>query len=157
MLIRRILGIGCVGTYLLAMCLPAIAAKSYYKTYLLHGWEVTYMCALLSFAPSMNLVEKAQFIVGTFSNVLFLFGIALFLGREFCHWSRPRYAVICWISAVCLVCSVVSVSIAGTSQNSFLIGFYLWIVSPILLLIGTWIECLRQRKTFLNCLRVSES
>ena len=54
-----ILGIGCVGTYLLAMCLPAIAAKSYYKTYLLH-----------------------------------------------------------------------------------------WIVSPTLLLIGTWIECLRQRKTF---------
>ena len=105
MLIRRILGIGCVGTYLLAMCLPAIAAKSYYKTYLLHGWEVTYMCALLSFAPSMNLVEKAQFIVGTFSNVLFVFGIALFLGREFWHWSRPRYAVICWISAACLVCS----------------------------------------------------
>ena len=96
----------------------------------------------------MNLVEKAQFIVGTFSNVLFVFGIALFLGREFWHWSRPRYAVICWISAACLVCSVVSVSIAGTSQNSFLIGFYLWIVSPTLLLIETWIECLRQRKTF---------
>jgi len=148
MLISRMLGAASVGTYLLAMCLPAIAAKSYYKTYLLHGWEVTYMCAILSFAPSMNLVEKASFIVGTLSNVLFLFGIALFLGREFWHWSRPRYVVICWISAVCLIFSIVSVSIAGTSQNSFFIGFYLWIMSPTLLLIGTCIERLRQRKTF---------
>jgi hypothetical protein len=34
------------------------------------------------------------------------------------------------------------------SQNTFLIGFYLWIVSPILLFTGASIECLRQRKTF---------
>jgi hypothetical protein len=81
-LISRILGAASVGTYLLAMCLPAIAAKSYYKTYLLHGWEVTYMCAILSFAPSMNLVEKASFIVGTLSNVLFLFGIGIGLFRN---------------------------------------------------------------------------
>ena len=38
--------------------------------------------------------------------------------------------------------------IAGISQNTFLIGFYLWIVSPILLFTGAYIECLRQRKTF---------
>ena|ERR1700719_2940501 len=68
MLNPRTLGIVCVGMYLLAMCLPAIAAKSYYKTYLLHGWEVTYMCAVLSFAPSMNLGERASFIVGPFAE-----------------------------------------------------------------------------------------
>jgi hypothetical protein len=90
MLIPRILAAACVVMYLLAMCLPAVVAKGYHTTYLLHGWEVTYMCAILSFAPSMNLVEKASFIVGTLSNVLFLFGIAQFLGREFWHWPRPR-------------------------------------------------------------------
>ena len=148
MLIPRILGAVCLSAYLLAMCVPAVAAKTYYKAYLLHGWEVTYMCAVLSFAPSMDLSEKASFIVGTVSNVLFLFGAVLFLGRQFWHWSRPRYFVICWIPAVCLVCSVVSAFIAGMSQNTFLIGFYLWIVSPILLFTGAYIECLRQRKTF---------
>src|ERR1700730_2860157 len=70
MLNPRTLGIVCVGMYLLAMCLPAIASKSYYRTYLLDGWEVTYMCAVLSFAPSMNLGERAPFIV--LSHLLWL-------------------------------------------------------------------------------------
>lgn len=148
MLIPRILGIVCLATYLLAMCLPAVAAKTYYKAYLLHGWEVTYMCAVLSFAPSMNLDEKASFIVGTVSNVLFIFGAVLFLGRQFWHWSRTPYFFICWISTGCFVFSVVSVSIAVMSHNRFLVGFYLWVVSAILLFLGSCIECLRQRKTF---------
>jgi hypothetical protein len=54
--------------YLLAMCLPAIAAKSYYKTYLLHGWEVTYMCAVV--CPVNELGERASFIVGPFPSHL---------------------------------------------------------------------------------------
>ena len=118
-------GAASLGAYLLAMCLPAVVAKTYCKTYLLRGWEVTYMCAVLLFAPSMDLSEKASFIVGTVSNVLFLFGAVLFLGRQFWHSSRPRYLVIRWIAAVCLVCSAVSAFIAGISQNTFLIGFYL--------------------------------
>jgi hypothetical protein len=36
------------------------------------------------------------------------------------------------ISAVCFVCSVISVSM-DMSQNIFLIGFYFWIASPIVL------------------------
>ena len=59
MLIPRILAAACVVTYLLAMCLPAVAAKGYHTIYLLHGWEVTYICGLFSFAPSMDLGDRA--------------------------------------------------------------------------------------------------
>jgi hypothetical protein len=103
--IPRILAVACVVTYLLAMCLPAVVAKGYDTTYLLRGWEVTYICGLFSFAPSMDLGDRAPFIVGTLSNLLFLFCITLFLARVLWHRSWPHYVVICGISAVCLVFS----------------------------------------------------
>jgi hypothetical protein len=150
MLIPRILAAACVVTYLLAMCLPSIAYKPAGRvsstTYLLHGWEVTYISGLSSFAPSMDLGDRAPFSVGTLSNLLFLFCITLFLVRVFWHRSWPHYVVICWISAVCFIFSVVSVSIAGMWLYSLLPGFYLWILSPILLFIGSLNKCLQQQK-----------
>ena len=68
MLIPRILGAAGVVAYLLAMCLPAVVAKGYQTAYLLHGWEVIYVCGLFSFAPSMGLDERAPFIVVTVSD-----------------------------------------------------------------------------------------
>jgi hypothetical protein len=146
MLISRILAAACVVTYFLAMCLSAVAAKGYHTIYLLRGWEVTYVCGLFSFAPSMDLGERAPFIVGTLSNLLFLFCLTLFQVRVFWHRSWPHYVVICWISAVCLVFSVVSVSIASMWLDSLLVGSYLWILSPILLLLGALNKLLQQQK-----------
>jgi len=145
MLIPRILAAACVVMYLLAMCLPAVLAKGYRSTFLLHGWEVTYLCGLCSFAPEMDLGDRAPFIVGTLANLLFLFCMTLFLVRVFWYRSWPHYVVICWISAVCLVFSVVSVSIADMWLDSLLLGSYLWILSPIFLLVGGLIGCLQQQ------------
>jgi hypothetical protein len=94
----KILGAACIAAYLLAMCLPAVVTKGYHTTYLLHGWEVTYICGLFSFAPSMNLEDRAPFILGTLSNLLFLFGLTLFVVGVLLHRSRPHYVVICWIA-----------------------------------------------------------
>jgi hypothetical protein len=77
MRIPRILAAASVISYLLAMCLPAVAAKGYDTIYLLHGWEVTYVCGLFSFAPSMVLVERTPFMVGILSNLLFLTCVTL--------------------------------------------------------------------------------
>ena len=148
MLIPRILAVASVVAYLLAMCLPAVAVapKSYPTTYLFYGWVVTYICGSSSFAPSMDLGERAPFIVGTISNLLFLFCITLFLLRVFWHRSWPHFVVICCISAVCLVFSVVSVSLAGKLIDGLLVGFYLWILSPILLLLGAFRSSLPIRR-----------
>jgi len=131
-----------VATYLLAMFLPSVA----YQNYLFHGWEVTYLCGLLSFAQSMDLGDRTPFIVGTLSNLLFLFGITLFLGRIFLHWSWPRDIVICLISAPSLVFSVISASMASMWQNNLLVGSYFWVMSTTLLLLGSLYNFLRQRK-----------
>ena len=146
MLIPRILGVAGVVAYLLAICLPAIAAKSYNTTYLLHGWEVIYVCGLFSFAPSMDLGERAPFIIGTLSNLLFLFCITFFLVRLFGRRSWPHDVVICWVSGVCLVLTVVSISIAGIWLERLLVGSYLWISSPILLFLGSLSKCWQRLK-----------
>jgi hypothetical protein len=146
MLIPRILGTAGVVAYLLAMCLPAVVAKGYHTAYLLHGWEVTYGCGLFSFAPSMDLGERAPFIFGTVSNLLFLFCIIWFLVRLFRRRSWPHDVVICWISGVCLVFAAVSISIAGRWLNSLLVGSYLWILSPLLHLLGSLNKCWQRHK-----------
>jgi hypothetical protein len=142
----KILGAACIAAYLLAMCLPAIAARGYHTTYLLHGWEVTYICGLFSFAPSMNLEERAPFILGTLSNFLFLFSIVLFVVRVLLRRPWPRYVVICLISAAGLVFSVISVLIAGMWVDRLLGDSYLWIASPILLFLGSLNECVQKGK-----------
>jgi hypothetical protein len=146
MLIPRILGATGVVAYLLAMCLPAIDAKGYNRSYLLAGWEVTYVCGLFSFAPSMDLGERAPFIVGTLSNLLFLACVILFLVGRFWRRSWPYDVVICWVSGVCLVLAVVSISMAGKVLDGLLVGAYLWISSPILVFAGSLIECWRRHK-----------
>jgi hypothetical protein len=95
MLIPRILGAAGVVVYLLAMCLPAIGTKGYDRTYLLPGWEVTYVCGLFSFAPSMYLGERAPFIVGTVANLLFLDCLILSLVGRFWRRPWPQDVVIC--------------------------------------------------------------
>ena len=137
MSIPRILGALCVTSYLLAMFLPSIS----YRNGILPGWEVTYLSGLFSFAESMELVDRAPFIVGTLANFLFLSGVTIFLGRVFFRWSWPHDFVICSISATSLICSVVSVSIAGMLRTDLLAGSYLWILSPILLLLGSLFAC----------------
>ena len=146
MLIPRILGAAGVVAYLLAMCLPAVVAKGYDKTYPLAGWEVTYVCGLFSFAPSMDLVERAPFIVGTLSNLLFLSCVILFLSGRFWRRSWPQDVVICWVSGVCLVLAVVSISVAGKYVDGFLVGAYLWISSPILVFLASLYECWQRHK-----------
>ncbi|MBV8329930.1 MAG: hypothetical protein JOZ61_05620 [Verrucomicrobia bacterium] len=146
MLIPRLLGAAGVVAYLLAMCLPAVVAKRYDKTYLLAGWEVTYVCGLFSFAPSMDLVERAPFIVGTLSNSLFLVCVILFLAGRFWRRSWPQDVVICWVSGVCLVLAVVSISIAGKYVDGFLVGAYLWISSLILVFLASLYECWQRHK-----------
>jgi|SRR5271166_1550084 len=143
MSIPRILGAASVVSYLLAMCLPSIA----YENSILAGWEVTYFCALFSFAQSMELGDRGPFIFGTLSNLLFLFGITFFLGRLFFRWSWLRDVVPCLISATSLLCSVACVSIAGMWRTGLLFGFYLWILSPMLLFLGSLIWCLQPRNT----------
>ena len=144
--IPRILGAAGVVAYLLAMCLPAIDTKGYDRSYLLPGWEVTYVCGLFSFAPSMDLGERAPFIVGTLANLLFLVCAILFLVGRFWRRPWPQDVVICWISGVCLVLAVVSISIAGKVLDGLLFGAYLWISSPMLVFAGSLIECWRRRK-----------
>ena len=144
--IPRILGAAGVVAYLLAMCLPAIDTKGYDRTYVLPGWEVTYVCGLFSFAPSMDLGERAPFIVGTLANLLFLVCVILFLVGRFWRSSWPQDVVICWISGVCLVLAVVSISIASKVLDGLLFGTYLWISSPMLVFAGSLIECWRRRK-----------
>ena len=95
MLIPRTLGAVCLAAYFAGDVPSGCCRGTYYKIYLLHGWEVTNMRAVLSFAALMDFSEKASFIVGTVSNVLFLFRAVLFLGRQFWHWPRPPYFVIC--------------------------------------------------------------
>jgi hypothetical protein len=41
--------------------------------------------------------------------------------------------------------SVISVLIAGAWLDSYLVGFYLWIASPLSLLLGNLNECLQKR------------
>jgi hypothetical protein len=146
MFIPRILGAACVVAYFLAMWLPAVATKGYDTTYLLDGWEVTYVCGLFSFAPSLDLGDRAPFILGTLSNLLFLFCITLFLIRLFWGRSWPHYMVICWISGVCVVFAAVSISIAGMWLGSLLVGSYLWILSLILLFLGSLDRCWQRPK-----------
>jgi hypothetical protein len=140
MTVPRILGCACVTSYLLAMCLPSIT----YQNSGLRGWELAYMCGLLSFAQSMNLGDRAPFIFGTLANLLFLFGITFFLGRNFWRWSWPHDIAICLISVTCLIFSVFSASFAALWQSPLLVGFYLWILSPTLLLLGSLNKCWRQ-------------
>ena len=137
MSIARILGGLCVTSYLLAMFLPSIA----YQNGVLPGWEVTYLSGLLSFAESMELGDRAPFIVGTLANFLFLFGVTIFLGRVFFRWSWPHGLVICSIPATSLICSVVSISIAGMLRTELLVGSYVWILSPTLLFLGSLFAC----------------
>jgi hypothetical protein len=141
MSISRILGGLCITSYLLAMFLPSIA----YRNGILPGWEVTYLSGLFSFAESMELGDRAPFIVGTLANFLFLFGVTIFLGRVFFRWSWPHDSVTCSISATSLICSVVSVSIAGMLQTELLVGSYVWILSPTLLFLGSLFACWEQR------------
>jgi hypothetical protein len=140
MTVPRILGAGCVTSYLLAMCLPSLK----YQNSVLRGWELTYTCGQLSFAQSMGLGDRAPFIFGTLSNLLLLVGITFFLGRTFWRWSWPHDVAICLISVTCLIFSVFSASFAALWQTPLLIGFYLWILSPILLLLGSLNKCWRQ-------------
>ncbi len=138
MRLRRILGVVAIAAYLLAVFLPAIASKSYYKTYLLHGWEVIYLSAVLSVASSMDLNDRAAFMIGTGSNFFFLLGATSFAGRQLGRWSRaPSKTVTVWISALCLICSVASATMAALAQNGLLIGAYFWILSPLLLLLAS--------------------
>lgn len=124
MLIPRILAVVCVVTYLLSMCFPAIAARSYYTVYILRGWEVAHFCGLFSFAPSMSLAERATFIVGIISNLLFLFCATSFLVRVFSHRFWLSYGMICWVCAASFAFAVVSVLIGSMWFESLLIGFY---------------------------------
>jgi hypothetical protein len=123
------------------MFLPSIA----YQNGILPGWEVTYLSGLFSFAESMELDNRAPFIAGTLANFLFFFGVTIFLGRVFFRWSWPRDSVICSISATSLICSVVSVSIAGMLQTEMLVGSYVWILSPALLFLGSLFAYLEPR------------
>jgi hypothetical protein len=136
MVISRILGTASLTAYLLAMWLPSIASKTSYKTYLLQGWEAAYMSGVLAFAASMELADKAQFIVGTLANLIFLLGITSFLGRVFWSWSWPANFVMLSFSAASVVLSIASATLAVISQNSLLLGAYIWLAGPILLLSG---------------------
>jgi hypothetical protein len=155
MTVPRILAGACVTSYLLAMCLPSLT----YQNAQVRGWELAYICAMLSFAQSMDLGDRAPFIFGTVSNLLFLGGITFFLGRTFWRWSWPHDAMasirmshdcangidaltpevvaICLISVTCLIFSVFSASFASLWQSPLHVGFFLWILSPILLLLGS--------------------
>jgi hypothetical protein len=115
------------------MCLPSLT----YQNAQVRGWELAYICAMLSFAQSMDLGDRAPFIFGTVSNLLFLGGITFFLGRTFWRWSWPHDVAICLISVTCLIFSVFSASFASLWQSPLHVGFFLWILSPILLLLGS--------------------
>jgi hypothetical protein len=138
MRLRRILAVTAIAAYLLAAFLPSIASKSYYKTYLLHGWEVIYLSAVLSVASSIDLSDRAALMVGTVSNFLFILAVASFAGRQLGRWSwAPSETVTVWISALSLICSVASATMAAMAQNGLLIGAYFWMLSPLLLLLAS--------------------
>ena len=124
MLIPQTVGIAALILYLLALWLPAVAVEAS----ILHGWEVAYMCGILSIASSMDSETRIPLVAGTLANALFLFGVICYLGRNFWHWSWPGYPHLCWICAACVFCGAASLLLTGMSHEKFYSGAYIWLV-----------------------------
>jgi hypothetical protein len=139
--IPQTVGIAALALYLLALWLPAVAMQASF----LHGWEVAYMCGILSFASSMDAGSRAPLVAGTLANLLFLFGVIFYLGRNFWHWSWPLYPYLCWICAGSVFCGAASLLMAGMSHEQFFTGAYLWLSSLVLLLLGSTERAIHER------------